>query len=353
LKKWILPALVMLVLLPLAAWGTGTLSAPVTFGSLTAGRQNLSLFDQVFTFYATYINNRQVTFDVAANRPAAGTPGRYYFATDTRVFSCDDGTSWNTCGSQAIYTDELTGLGTANAATNQITVNLGATASDDAAVANRVLMTLASTTQGNTGGTWVVGNFQNKLDAGTLGASQTWHNFVIQRVDTGVTDILFSQSATAPTMPTNYTKKRRIGYFLTDGANAVRTYTQDGDTFLYLSPIREVDTTNPGTSAVTTATASCPNGVKTTALLNVSALNGTNNYLLLISPLDVTDNAPSSSAAQLASLRTAFAGPVSYVTTASVRTDTSRAYRFRLSASGAADQLWISTQGCVDRRGRG
>jgi hypothetical protein len=32
----------------------------------------------------------------AASRPTAGIQGRYYFATDTRVLSYDDGTNWRT-----------------------------------------------------------------------------------------------------------------------------------------------------------------------------------------------------------------------------------------------------------------
>ena len=45
-------------------------------------------------------------------------------------------------------------------------------------------------------------------------ANDTWyHVWLIKRADTGVVDALFSLSATAPTMPANYTRQppRRFG----------------------------------------------------------------------------------------------------------------------------------------------
>ena len=57
---------------------------------------------------------------------------------------------------------------------------------------------------------WAVGTAQGGLDTGAI-ADATYHVWLIKRADTGVVDALFSTSTTAPTMPANYTHKRRIG----------------------------------------------------------------------------------------------------------------------------------------------
>jgi len=59
-------------------------------------------------------------------------------------------------------------------------------------------------------------NGANGLDTGTLAAS-TWYSiWVIRNGSTGTTAGLMSLSATAPTMPSGYTHKARIGWIRTD-----------------------------------------------------------------------------------------------------------------------------------------
>lgn len=353
MRRYLALLLILLLIAPMTAESTGTLTIPTVFGALTAGRQNLALFDTTFNAIRDYINNREITFDLASNRPAAGTHGRYFFATDTSVFSGDTGAAWQQLASNPVYTAEITGLSTSRPTATQVLVAAGAASSDDATVSSRVLMTLASATQGNTAGTWVVGNFQNKLDAGTLGSNQSWHVYEIQRADTGNVDILFSQSATAPTMPTNYTKKRRISYFMTTGAAQIIVWTQHGDEFIYLSPGSnplDVAEASPGTAALL-ATATCPNGVSTQAILHAEMdITSTTQQALYLSSTDAADEAPSTTTAPLASLiggsTTALAG---LVAGAQVRvwTSTARQFRFRLSSSGATTALRIQTIGCV------
>lgn len=65
---------------------------------------------------------------------------------------------------------------------------------------------------------WAVGDDQGGLDTGSVANSTAYYVWLIKRVDTGVVDVLFSTSSTAPTMPTNYTKKRLIGYGITNGS---------------------------------------------------------------------------------------------------------------------------------------
>jgi hypothetical protein len=60
--------------------------------------------------------------------------------------------------------------------------------------------------------------------------------WLIARLDTHVVDVLFSASATAPTMPTNYTEKRRIGAVRTDSSGNLIPFLQYGDDFYWKSP---------------------------------------------------------------------------------------------------------------------
>ena len=67
--------------------------------------------------------------------------------------------------------------------------------------------------------TWAVGDDNGGLDTGTVGATSIYYIWLIQRSDTDVEDVLISLSATAPTMPTSYDKKRLIGVGKTDGSS--------------------------------------------------------------------------------------------------------------------------------------
>lgn len=57
------------------------------------------------------------------------------------------------------------------------------------------------------------------LDTGTIGPSSWYYVFVIYNPSTDNTNGLMSLSATSPTMPSGYTKKRRVGAVKTDSSN--------------------------------------------------------------------------------------------------------------------------------------
>jgi len=65
---------------------------------------------------------------------------------------------------------------------------------------------------------WTVGTGNGGLDTGTKTAGVLYHVWLIKRSDTGVVDALFSTSATAPTMPSGYDKKRWLGWIITDSS---------------------------------------------------------------------------------------------------------------------------------------
>jgi hypothetical protein len=112
-------------------------------------------------------------------------------------------------------------------ATNDIDIAIGSAASDGT---TPVLMTLASALTKRLDAAWAVGTNQGGLDTGAI-ANTGYHIWLIQRSDTGVVDALFSTSATAPTMPTNYDRKRRIGW-IQRAAATITPFRQNGNRFM-------------------------------------------------------------------------------------------------------------------------
>lgn len=102
---------------------------------------------------------------------------------------------------------------------------------------------------------WAVGTNQGKLDAGTKANSTWYYIWLIHRSDTNVTDLLFSTSATSPTMPANYDYRvrLRVGAMVTNSAGVIRagTWHVDAGYFTYASSILELNITSAFVSAVT------------------------------------------------------------------------------------------------------
>lgn len=192
---------------------------------------------------------------------------------------------------------------------------------------------------------WAVGTGNGGLDTGSI-ANTTYHIWLIKRSDTGVVDALFSASASSPTMPANYDYKRRIGS-LKRVSGAWQVFTQLCDTFILTGPTLDIDTNDPGTSAVT-ATLPAPTGIQLTAIVDVAI---TGDLIALVSSPDQTDSAPSSSAAPLYNVRGN--SSVSNAGQLHIRTNTSAQIRYRLDASNGSTYARISLVGWIDTRGKG
>ena len=235
-------------------------------------------------------------------------------------------------------------------ATNDIDVAVGA-ARDDGNAADLVL---ASALTKRLDAAWAVGTNQGGLDTGSI-ANGTYHIWLIKRPDTGVVDVLFSASASSPTMPANYTLKRRIGSILRESA-AIVGFDQKGDEFLRKATVLDVAANNPGTSAVT-RTLSVPTGLRVWALMHAQLTNvGTGVTAFgLISELDRNDEAVGSTTAPLstnANVANAAGNAASATQRLTIRTNTSAQVRSRLNASDASVTFYIATVGWIDRRGR-
>jgi hypothetical protein len=229
-----------------------------------------------------------------------------------------------------------------------VDVAAGAATSDDATT----LMKIATFSK-NCNAAWAVGSGNGGLDSGSSLAASTWyHVYVIERIDTGVVDELCSTQATSPTLPANYTKKRRIGSIRTDGSAHIISFSQSGDEFLWSTSFNDVANLSPlGTSAVL-QTLTVPTGVKVQARYRANIQNfvGVAGSILFTSP-DESDQTPSNLLNSLVSDDTS----IPAVRTGGeflTRTNTSAQIRYRATVNNVNFALVIYTYGWVDTRGR-
>jgi hypothetical protein len=170
---------------------------------------------------------------------------------------------------------------------------------------NAVYISLASSINKTTSA-WAVGSGNGGIDTGSI-ANTTWYHFyAIRRPDTGVVDVIFSTSASVPTLPANYTQYRRIGAGKTNGSAQWVKFVQNGDVFNLDATVLDINDGATGTSAKTGTLASVPTGVIVTALLQAVIVS--NGVYVHFSPLSVSDEAPSTSAAPLAFLGYGYGG---------------------------------------------
>lgn len=209
-------------------------------------------------------------------------------------------------------------------------------------------MALASALTKRLDANWVVGTNQGGLDTGSKLTSTWYHVFLIKRTDTGVVDVLFSSSFASPTMPTNYTKKRRVGAVKTDSSGNIIPFLQYGDEFLWKSPpALDVDTTISTTRSNHTL-ASVPSGLSLRVMVNVLIRHATNVALAYISNPDFTDLAPSSTATPLSTLTGN--GGYNDMETFTVRVNSSQQISAR--ADQASVTFRVAVLGWIDPRGK-
>jgi hypothetical protein len=199
---------------------------------------------------------------------------------------------------------------------------------------------------------WAVGPGNGSFDgtgAAPSATSEFCHVHLIKRTDTQVVDVLTSLSATAPTLPTNYTLFRRIGAMKTNASFQWIAFVQIGDDFLWSVPIGDVAGAAPGI-APATYTLSVPPGISvlakfTTAFTNTS---GVGNTLLFYSPLTAPQafGTPSGNG----TVTSSSTGFFTYAQ-CSIWTDT-LAHIMSACQSATGNTVYIVTDGWTDRRGR-
>jgi hypothetical protein len=231
-------------------------------------------------------------------------------------------------------------------ATNDIDIAIGKCRDSTDAVN----LVLASILTKRLDAAWTVGTNQGGLDTGAIG-NNTYHIWLIKRSDTGVVDALFSLSTSVPTMPANYDFKRRIGAIVRS-SGAILGFVQDHDDFVLKAPIAAAVMTNPGIGAVT-KTINAPTGIRVKAHLAVVGFctGGSSPGAIYISDLSVTDVAAGSTNFSISAYN---ASAVTFQNGATVfiYTNTSAQVRVRIQFSNADTQIYISTIGWTDARGR-
>ncbi|MEJ0051399.1 MAG: hypothetical protein WDN02_09380 [Methylovirgula sp.] len=170
----------------------------------------------------------------------------------------------------------LAGLTLSNNSNTSFNVSDGVANADD----NSLLMKTFGFTK--TTGAWAVGNNNGVLDTGAIAASKWYHVYLIERTDTGVIDALLSLSANAPTMPANYTKKRRAGSIRSDASSNILAFSQNGDEFLWSVPINEWNGTTIPTTPTLFTLAGSPVGVKVNAMLRIAVEGAPNGAVNVI-----------------------------------------------------------------------
>lgn len=186
----------------------------------------------------------------------------------------------------------------------------------------------------------------NGLDAGALAASTWYHAFAIAKAD-GTAARLASLSPTAPTLPSGYTKKRRLGAFKTNASSQIIAFRQTGNRFMWTAPAGSYSISNPGTAAVLVPL-EVPTGIQVEGIFNfyLQSLEAARRVALISSPLD-PDVAPNPGDQSSISAGTSLASGSAQ---AEYRrdTNTSRQIRYRLDGSSANTSVWLNTIGWVD-----
>jgi len=100
---------------------------------------------------------------------------------------------------------------------------------------------------------WAEGDNAGGLDTGSIAADTFYYLFAIYNPTSTISDYLFSTSSSSPTMPSGYTKKKRIASLLTDGSGNIRNGTymffQGGYEFEYDAEIQDAFHTNDSGSS--------------------------------------------------------------------------------------------------------
>lgn len=186
-------------------------------------------------------------------------------------------------------------------ATNDIDIAAGVATDSTAAYS----MALAASITKRLDAAWAVGTNQGGLDTGSIGNSD-YYIHLIARPDTGVVDVLYSLSATAPTMPANYTYRRLIGWFKRVGGTIVAFHTYEADgggiELSWDVPTLDINLANTLTTARRTDAVKVPLTFSVTAHLNVSIFDAGSASINWICCPDQTDAAPSGSIAPLANV---------------------------------------------------
>ena len=142
---------------------------------------------------------------------------------------------------------------------------------------------------------WVAGDNAGGLDTGSVAIDTTYYCFVIWNPTTSTADFLFSTSVSSPTMPSGYTKKKRIASLLTDGSGNIRpgsyTFFTGGYRFIYNSNLLDISISSVTTGSRTLYTLTLPPSTIAITTFGVSTTTGNaGTKFIYITNADVPDD---------------------------------------------------------------
>lgn len=347
--------------------GKQPLDADLTAIAALAGT-NVIYYRSAADTWAAVTIGANLTFSggtLAATIPAAAPVGAEYITstsdatltaervlTDTATVTWDRTTAGQIKanaaggGGSAVVPGFIYGLACSNNvadATNDIDIAIGS-ATD---AGGTVLMALASALGKRLDAAWTVGGTPaatvGGLDTGAVQPTGWYYVWLIQRTDTGVVDALFSLSDTAPTLPANYTKARRV-WAVRRSAGVNRTFRQAGDRGYYIAPTNDFyftfgATRGPGRLF------NCPPNMR--ALFR-GYVNATTPITLLFQPtFETAANAsPSGAGVSL------YQEVANQATAADFEVETDAVSNIQIYASTGGSMVSCTTKGWVDRRGQ-
>jgi hypothetical protein len=232
---------------------------------------------------------------------------------------------------------------------NDIDISAGECKSTD----NAVVLSLSADLRKRLDATFVAGTNQGMRSSSVALADATYHIFAMRAG--GVDDVGADTSPTGANLVIDHsaTNLRRIGSIVRTGG-AIKSFVQDGDKFMWITPVNDVSAVNPGTAAVT-RTLTVPTGVRVEALISVAGTAAAAADMpggILISDLSLDDVAPAVNLAFSVEIFSTSAINLTLGAIDRVFTNTSAQVRSRVQISTANTTLRINTHGWVDTRGR-
>lgn len=192
----------------------------------------------------------------------------------------------------------ISGLTYANAvgdATNDITIAVGACADSTGVYP----MVLAAALTKRLDASWAVGDGNGGLDTGSI-ANTDYYIHLIARSDTGVVDVLFSISATAPTMPADYDYRRLIGWFTRESGSikGMKITETAGGGIHHIRPGLTLEvTTNALTTSRRSDVMAVPKAFPVLAHVRVQMTDAASNFAAIVCSPDETDVGPDTAGA--------------------------------------------------------
>lgn len=226
-------------------------------------------------------------------------------------------------------------------ATNDIDIAACEAVSDGSSGCKTI--TVAAMTK-QTNAAWVAGTGAGCMDTGSV-ANGMLHIFAIHNNANFKGDVLCSASATAPTMPTGYTKKRRVGSIPRE-LGVILPFIRDEDLFQRKIPVNSYEVTGPISTGPITVQLHVASGIAVTAILGFSAAVVTGENII-VSDLETTNTVPT---AQVNNFRVGANGQAAgqfYIRSASAGQ-----VRYRMDTSDGSASIRLVSFGWLDSRGR-